>query len=352
MKVVLINDQLNAGGAERVLVNIANMLYRHGVDVSVVLYLKPAALDQQINNNIKISYLNRNWRFSFLTMLKLKRIVASADIIHVHSRHNLRYFMVAKYMAGIKGMKIVFHEHVPGYDTIDKPTAWLLKQIDGYIGVQERLCTWVKEKKLVSSEKVFFLPNVVIKPINSDQGNFVEKRLLMVANFRRIKNQLFALTVLKALGPAYKLDFFGMVDEQLYYDEVVDFIERNGLNDRVSITSGVTNIYEVLPKYDFALHTATNETGPLVLLEYMNFGLPFITYNTGEVVDNLKSTMPQLVVDTFDTNDWMNRIKWMEDLHDHRHDLKQKMQSIIGANYSQEKYWERLQNVYKKTLAN
>jgi glycosyltransferase involved in cell wall biosynthesis len=351
MRVVLINDQLNAGGAERVLVNMANLLYKNDIDVSVVLFLKPSALDHQINKNISITYLNRKRRFALKPMLKLKHLVRNADIVHVHSRHNLRYYMVARYLVGLRGHKVAFHEHVPDYASIDMLTAWLLKQTDAYIGVQERLCTWVKEKQLVPADKIFFLPNIVTKPVASVKANHEQKRMLMVANFRKIKNQVFALAVLKALGPAYKLDFYGIIDESDYYNEILDFIAKHGLEQQAKIITGVTDIYEVLPAYELALHTATNETGPLVLLEYMNFGLPFLTYNTGEVVPNVKAEVPQLVINSFEVNEWVERINSVIDQREGKPLLQQQMKNIIANNYSEEKYWERLKHIYSKTLA-
>jgi glycosyltransferase involved in cell wall biosynthesis len=113
MKVALINDQLNSGGAEKVLVNIAHLLHAQGVDVSVVLYLKPAALDSLINPAIPVHYLHRRGRFDLRAMLLLKKITNAADILHVHSRYNLRYLITAKFFTGIFKPRIVFHEHVP-----------------------------------------------------------------------------------------------------------------------------------------------------------------------------------------------------------------------------------------------
>ena len=52
MKVALLNDQLNAGGAEKVLVHIANLLYSRGVEVIVILFMEPSALDKQLHPQI------------------------------------------------------------------------------------------------------------------------------------------------------------------------------------------------------------------------------------------------------------------------------------------------------------
>jgi hypothetical protein len=96
MKIVLLNDKLNAGGAEKVLVYIANLLFKNNYDVSVVLFLDEAKLDNQINKQIPIHYLRRTSRFDIAAWKKLKALTNDADIVHIHSRYNLRYFMVAK----------------------------------------------------------------------------------------------------------------------------------------------------------------------------------------------------------------------------------------------------------------
>jgi glycosyltransferase involved in cell wall biosynthesis len=352
MKVVLVNDQLNAGGAERVLVNIANLLHKNKIEVSVVMFLKPSALDHEINHNIKITYLNRKWRFDYAAMRTLKKQLKDADIIHVHSRYNLRYYMVAKLLTFAPSKPIVFHEHVPDHKKIGAFTSFLFKRLNAYVGVQERLCTWVKDKKLVAPKNVFFLPNVVARPGQIKLDNLhEEKRIVMVANFRRIKNQLLALQILQALGSDYTLDLYGMIDEADYYEELTQYVKVNELEHRVNIKTGITNMYEYLPRYQFALHTATNETGPLVLLEYMNSGLPFLTYKTGDVVSNVNAALPQFVMDTLTVADWVDRIKVVLSDPRARPKLQQEMEQLINERYSEETYFNTLDSIYKKTIA-
>jgi glycosyltransferase involved in cell wall biosynthesis len=174
-------------------------------------------------------------------------------------------------------------------------------------------------------------------------------KIIMVANFRRVKNQIFALEVLQALGPHYSLDLYGMIDEQDYYDEVMQSIKEKGLSQQVNIIKGRTDIYEVLPPYEFALHTASKETGPLVLLEYMNVGLPFFTYNTGDVVNKVKQLLPELILEDLEVSQWVQRIHEVCN-KERRADLKNHMDVIINMNYTEEKYWESLNAIYTKTL--
>ncbi len=351
MKIAVLNDQLNAGGAEKVLVNMANIMHQNGVDVIVVLFMGPAALDKQLHPKIPVHYLHRIGRFDRSAMHKLKLLVQPCDIVHIHSRYNLRYFMVAKYVQSISHPKVVFHEHVPGYTKLDLFTKILLKKLDAYIAVLQNICAWAIDKKLVRSSKVFYLPNIVAKPADPivfDQN--VHTRIIMTGNFRRVKNHLFAIQLIQQLNKNVTLDLYGMIEEQAYYDEMVTYINTHDLSGRVNIISGVNNLYHVIGRYDLALHTATHETGPLVLLEYMQAGLPFLTYNTGDVAANINSSLSQLIIQNFDTGTWLSSVNELLQNENFRNSIQIKMKQVVQENYTEEKYWQQLSNVYKKVL--
>ena len=351
MKVALLNDQLNAGGAEKVLVNMANILHARGVEVMVVLFMSASSLDKQLHPDIPVHYLNRKGRFDRAAMRKLKLLVQACDIVHVHSRYNLRYFMVAKYITGIFYPKVVFHEHVPGYTKLDLFTRILFKRLDGYIAVLQNICDWAIDQNLVQPSKVFYLPNIVAPPatpIVFAQND--HSRILMVGNFRRVKNHLFAIQLVDQLGNGTTLDLYGMIEDQAYYDELVNYIHAKNLTRKVNIVNGVNNLYDVIGKYDVALHTATLETGPLVLLEYMQAGLPFLTYNTGDVANNISKLLPELVMQSFEQQAWIASIKTILKNESTRKAIKIKMKQVVVEIYTEEKYWQRLSYVYKTVL--
>ncbi len=91
MKIALLNDQLNAGGAEKVLVNMAHLLHHKGVQVILVLFMSPSQLDAQLHPSIPVHYLHRKSKWHLGAMLALRKLVHDCDIVHIHSRYNLRY---------------------------------------------------------------------------------------------------------------------------------------------------------------------------------------------------------------------------------------------------------------------
>ena len=347
MKIALLNDQLNAGGAEKVLVNMANLLHQKGVQVIVVLFMSPTSLDAQLHPSIPVHYLHRKSKWHLGAMLALRKLVHDCDIVHIHSRYNLRYFMVARYLTGIFTCKVVFHEHLPGYESLDRFTRFLLRQVDAYIAVLQPICTWAANNNIVRREKIFFLPNVVNSPavaISRDQ--FTPKKILLTANFRAVKNHRFAIEIMRALGNGYTLDLLGTIEEHQYFLQLQSFIQQKDLGHRVRIIQGVTNIYDILHQYHFALHTATKETGPLVLLEYMHAGLPFLTYNTGDVAEKIQGSIPEMVVHSFEVKEWVQRVEQVI-LHPKR--MKHAVQQctkLIADNYSETVYGDKLEKIY------
>ncbi len=349
MKIALINDQLNAGGAEKVLVNMANLMHGKGIEVVVVLYLKPAILDRLLHSSIPVFYLERKGRFDISAMRALKKIVHTTDIVHVHSRYNLRYLMVAKLLTGISKPKIVFHEHVPVL-FVDRITRLCLKKADAYIAVLKTMSEWAAKELGLSPAKVFYLPNTVNAPGSKIASAPAGRKILMVGNFWYFKNQFFAIDLIKALPAGFSLDMYGTINDKEYHKALLSLISAYQLESRIRLIEGVSNIYSVIGNYNFAIHTSPHETGPLVLIEYMHASLPFITFKTGDVVANIYNELPEAVIDSFEVNDWKKRIEEVMMNEDARSQMKYKMKTLVEKYYTEESYWQKLHSIYQSIL--
>lgn len=348
-KVALLNDQLNAGGAERVIVTIANLLHRKGIEVCVVLFLKPSSLDTLIHPGIPVYYLQRKSRFDVAAIVKLKKYIKHANIVHVHSRYNLRYYMFARYIANIRSPKIVFHEHVPIL-SLDVFTKLLFQKLDAYIAVLKPMCTWAAKQK-VAEDRIYYLPNIVSPPDAPVTLAANNKRIMMAGNIWSLKNQTFAVELLNNLHSDYTLDIYGGINDRQYYDTLKTLIAKYNLHNRINIIHNVNDIYSVIGNYAFAIHTSTHETGPLVLLEYMYAQLPFLTYATGDVVSNIASQLPQFVMNTFSIIDWGERIDNIMNNKEALHKARLTMKSIVNEQCSPDAYYNKLANIYNTVLA-
>jgi glycosyltransferase involved in cell wall biosynthesis len=355
LKVIQIIDRLHIGGAERVLVMISNILQQHGHTVKVITTVSDGPLVHQLHKDIQYLNLRRQWKWNIVTMRKLVNEIKDYDVIHVHSSHNLRYVYLAMKLFRIT-KPIFFHEHY-GDIHIDPSIRWHQKLVYPkviFIGVSSKHTQWAIQKLKMPEEQVFLLPNTVEKLIVDQSVKRKETRnqLLLVSNFRSSKNIEFAIELfseLKKIESIYRLTIIGQIADKEYYEKIQNLISKNGLKSEIEFVHNCSNIQPFLHQFDFALHTAVSESGPLVLIEYMAQGLPFLTYNAGEVVEEIKSKIPLAVLNSFDKNEWLNRIQTLLSLP--LDDLSHKFSNLYDHYFSTEGYYKKLIEIYQTVLS-
>ena len=85
-------------------------------------------------------------------------------------------------------------------------------------------------------------------------------------------------------------------------------IESLGLGEKVIFEHECNNVQLILPNFDVAIHPAYSESGPLVLIEYLGQGIPFLAHDVGEVTKTVKNKFPEYVIDTLELNAWKERL--------------------------------------------
>jgi len=220
------------------------------------------------------------------------------------------------------------------------------------IAVSRKIYDWAIEKAKLSAKKVFLLPNSVpqshiIYP--QKQRNELVK-LLLVANFRPAKNMEFALELINTLRhqQQVQLTIVGQPANQEYYTSIKAKINELHLNDVVTIRTDCTNVQDIMYQFDTAIHTAKSESGPLVLIEYMAQGLPFLTYKTGEVVYQVEEALPFCVIDNFVVDEWIKQLSQL--LQMPLTPLREQLYHQYNQHYSEERYYEACLNIYKQAL--
>lgn len=354
MKIVQIIDTLNVGGAEKVLVNLSNLLHRHGHSVTVITLLEPGLLASQLLPGVQLHALRRGWKWNPLQMWRLVQWCRPFEVIHVHSSHNLRYLFLASRLFLLR-KPIFFHEHY-GDIEIDQSVSWhqrLIYPKTILIGVSGKICDWAIHQLQMPTNQVYRLMNTVPKYEISENCQSTPDetiRLVLVSNIRRTKNLEFAIAVLNELNTtrSARLMIIGGIVEPSYYQTLLQLIEQFQLTDRVDFVHDCSEIQPLLKNYDLALHTARSESGPLVLIEYMVQGLPFLSYRTGEVVANIQTQLPEHVLEHFEISEWVKAIEKI--LGKDRSELFQKLVSIYDTYFSEKVYYQKCLQIYQENL--
>ncbi len=340
MKVLQVIDNLYPGGAERVFVNLCNWLDEKGVEV-IPAILVGTGLDllDEIHTRYEPVVLGRKSRWDIDAARQLLGLMKGVDLIHVHMRHNYRYVRLVHGIFG--GRKpILFHDHssnkrVPfGFRHIWKP--------GNYVGVSEELNGWARDELRIPPEKVFLLENAIDNLSLPDR--VPTRDLVFVSNFKPQKNQLFALDVVRNLK--FNLDFYGQVQDRTYFQKLKSVAECFSKNGAVRFISYCRNIQSVLANYRLGLHTSLSETGPLVLMEYLAQGLPFLAYHTGEVARKVSREFPQYFINSFDLDAWCARIEELMSAEPDR----EKMAVVFEKHFGKENYIRKCLNIYQSIL--
>jgi glycosyltransferase involved in cell wall biosynthesis len=349
MKILQVIDKLEVGGAERVAVDLCSILYKNNVEVDFLNLLKPSELDQELlEKGIKVHYLNRENKFNPIYLIKMLLLLNQYSIIHVHSRHVLRYVGLTFFLPRIfRKYKVIFHDHFGEIEHDKFISPYLRKCINNcaaYVGVSPSLVSWAKENQL--NRRVFLLENIVVEK-DAFRKIATESKIVVVGNFRKQKNYEFLLSVLKNLPEPIKIDLYGTIVDRKYYDEIVNLAKSHNLFNRITIKTREKNISEILLNYKFAVHCAASETGPLVAIEYMSKGIPFIMFNTGAVAKVLKENEYDFIMDIFDEEMWSKKIMEVMANSSKQSYLSKQLRILYRNFFSEKIYLEKCLKIYQ-----
>lgn len=195
MRVLQLIDSLNAGGAERMAVNIANALVSK-VDRSYICTTRSEGLlKSSIQKEVLYLFLKKKGALdlfamqSFYSFLKRERI----DIIHAHSSS---YFLATIVSIFLPKIKVIWHDHYGNSDFLSKRPKRMLNFCSYYFshsfGVNTNLVIWAKTN--LKHHSVSFLPNFVHSD-TSIKNQVVLKgqkgtRIVCLANLRPQKDHI------------------------------------------------------------------------------------------------------------------------------------------------------------------
>ena len=347
MRILLVYDQLNTGGTEKLFVMMANLLHRNGQDVRVVILKEAAALDFELATAIPIVYLHRKNKFSPFKMLQLSKECKKADIIHLHSYYNWRYFYISSIIFRMGKGRMILQEHsdMKNLKWIDK---FVLPEIDAFIAVHP-LQEYKAHEAGVSPNKIFLLPNIVQRSKKLKTASAKKNRFIMVGNIRREKYYQLAIEILRKLPASINIDIYGNINDREYYKELQQTIKEYGLQEQINFITGENNVEEHFHKYDLALHTANNETGPLVVLEYLAAGLPFLISSAGQSPALIARHNPKLVISSYNSNVWLQAIQNFYAMSaDAQVELLGEMEATAERLLSAENYYSTLIEIYRE----
>lgn len=351
-KIVHIIDRLEPGGAERILLTQAALFAEKGHGVHIITTVYAGLLATQIHPDVMLHVLHRKWKYNPLKIWQLHQLLRHYDIIHIHGYHNMRYVWLALQIGGIKA-KIFYQEHHGAYDetfAVGREQKKILRDIN-FIAVSQSIAAWASKQVQLKAHQIFLLQNIILKQQELKQPVHYNDtmQLLITANFTENKNILFAIDVLRYAMQQGKrnmhLTIIGHINDRAYYHRVIQYINANHLPKAITIKTDITNVQEQLHQYDIALHCSVFESGPLVLIEYLAQGLPFIAANTGDVVQQIQYELPEFIAADRCIENWYSKLQIIA--AQNKNHLQEKMEACFDKHFSPEVYYQKCISIYR-----
>lgn len=342
MRVLQVIDKLNIGGAEKVFIDLSNLLVETGrVELEVCILEGEGELDSGLNPDIQKHYLRRNEIGILKSGIKLRELCSQFDIIHTHMRHVFKFTSLVNLGSNAN---VILHDHFGSIEVDEKISFWLkyILAPKYYIGVSDPLVEWAKSH-LGRKTKNHLLENIII-PLSIEKVNKkTNNKIVLVGNIKPIKNQIFALELILELG--YFIDFYGEIQDQNYYKVLQSFIIENKLENKVKFITDVKNVQPFLSKYSLGLSCSKSESGPLVLLEYLCQGLPVVSFATGAVSDRLKNLNPTFFCHNFDHE------LWIQNILNNQGYSSDYCKKIFSTHYNSKDYINKCLKIYSEILS-
>lgn len=358
--VMQVTDTLEAGGAERMAVNLANLLPRERYYPHLCTTRRDGPLAELVAPDVGRLRLVRKQRFDAGAALRLIAYGRRHNVQLLHA-HGTSLFIAIVASIFPPRPAILWHSHFGRYALEDR-RSWryclAMRRVGGVIAVNEQLAEWSKRRLGVPACRVWYLPNFVCAteasaaPVTlpGTPGN----RLVCVANLRPEKDQLTlirALAMVVQCQPAAHLLLVGSAIDLVYLGLVEKEISRCGLEQHVSLLGERPDVPAILRECDIGVLSSTSEGLPLALIEYGMAGLPAVATRVGQCAEVLDRGQAGMLVSAEAPDQLAQALLCLLQGSEDRTTLGQRFRRRVQEHYSPGRVIEQVCRVYDTVLA-
>ena len=319
MHVLHVIDSLAPGGAERMLVDIANATVAEDLRVSVCVTRSRTDLADQLRPEIDLTVLGRQRRFEMQPLRRFATLVerSAVELLHVHSRSTAS-MVLALQLIGWLRRPILLHDHYGSIEVDPTVPLWFrlggCRRIAHYVGVYTKLTAWAEGAGVPAGRL-----SVIENALNLERLRSAEpadlRQLFSIADNRRIGLVVGGLREDKGID--LLIDAFatssrreqatllvvGGPRQTGYKERCQQQVAKLGLTDDILFLGERQDAGCLIQGADFAVIPSRSESGPLVLIEYMAASLPFVATRVGAIAQRAAALGARRLVAAGDVED-------------------------------------------------
>lgn len=303
-KLFFVINSLTAGGAERVVSNLANYFNREGFPVTMVcLNYKEAVYT--VDEGVKLIYLTNRWGkeylvsriwFAMVTFFKLLFLLLKEEpgcVISFMTSANLWTGITCS----LTGTPFIVSERTTPDNTIHKFSfflKWVCFQVyrksKAIVVPAKAMEVCLKKNRLFENLNNFFLIRNyvnVFKPLGLEQVHY--KRFILGVG--RLSYEKGFDQLIEAYSKIYTADVDLIIaGDGNEYDRLMKRIDELGLSNQVKLIGAKENLQDYYKQAELFVLPSRNEGYPNALIEAMSMGCPSIAmdceFGPSEIIEN------------------------------------------------------------------
>ncbi|XMO86556.1 glycosyltransferase [Algibacter sp. AS12] len=354
MRVLQLIDSLEAGGAERLAVNIANGLSSNIEASFLCATRKEGFLKESLLPEVGYFFLNKKKTIDFKAIKRLISFIKKQNIKIIHA-HSTSFFLATMVRLTNPNVIIVWHDHYGDSEFLENRKFKVLKGCSKYFthifSVNKILKTWAENK--LKFKSVSYLPNFAT--INKLEGDtklkgISGKRLMCLANLREQKDHITLFLAFKEVlkyYPEWTLHCIGKDFKDRYAEKVKSSIEKFELANAVYLYGSKPDVYNILKQADIGVLSSKSEGLPLALLEYGFAKLPVVSTKVGQCETVISHNYNGLLVEPNSPKEMAKALIYCIENPDDISTFAERFNRHIEENYSQIAQIETIINHYK-----
>jgi glycosyltransferase involved in cell wall biosynthesis len=290
-------DGLGLGGAERVLVDLANATVRDGHRVTVCVTRNDLTRRPELDPRVELLVLGRTRSISPTAIARLRRYLhaENVDVIHAHMRSTAAHMLLLR-GARVVSIPVIVHDHYGSIETDKSVPLWFRlghRFASYYVGVSDQLRDWARavgmprERSTTISNPIDLtrFEHASAAPVREEMNIPAAASIgIVVATLRPDKGIDLLIEALAALrDPNVCVLLVGADGDPTYAQRCRDLTRDHALEGTVRFLGGRIDVPALLKAADFGVLPSRSESGPLVLVEYLASGLPIVATRVGDI---------------------------------------------------------------------
>lgn len=376
MKILFIATGLNMGGAEKVLVDLANHLeiVGHEVIIMTLVKLVPQSNHKNLlNKNIRVLELDIEGSiisvFKILKRIKTEMKAFQPEVVQGWLYHGNLFSLLAKLFLG-KSTRLFWsiHHSVLSTDSL-KLSTYLIGKMLGYLSYCMNVKTVFCSKRAMENHiicgckrsKCVYIPNGFDSKVffpnkeGSDELKFqfhIKEKDFVIGKIARFHPDKDHENFIKAASifivkNEYPVKFLlcgpGISSEN---EELVFLLDKYKVRDYFILIPGFSPISRIMNLLDMVCLSSRCEAFPMVLGEAMLCGVPCISTDVGDAKEIVSER--GLIVPIRDADSLADAFKVLdEQLKEDSESVKKDARNHIIRNFSQERFFSNFENLYK-----